>query len=78
MSLSKSILTVVSRKLTWVSLMSEVNLILGCMLFRYIMNFSNSSRPCVQIMKMSSINLSHSNGLLGQLLSAFVSTNPCC
>ena len=71
--LSASILTVVSKKLTSLLLTSEVNLIFSCKWLRYLMNLSNSSLPCGQIMNISSINQSQSMGFKFQLTRALVS-----
>ena len=45
----------------------------GCIPFKYSMKLDRESSPWVQIMNMSSMNLSHTKGLRGQLSKALVS-----
>ena len=69
-SLELFIFTVVSRKVICVVLSSCVNLIVGWIPLRYVMNSVNVSSPCVHIMNRSSMNLSHINGFNGQFANA--------
>ena len=62
--------TVVSRKLICVVLSSCVNLMDWWIPLSYVMNSTNVSSPCVHIMNMSSMNLSHITGFSGQFASA--------
>ena len=55
--------TLVSRKLTDVSLISAVNLIVWWKEFKAYMKESNSSRECCHIMNMSSIYLHQTSGI---------------
>ena len=63
--LDLSNLTVVSKKLILSLLNSDVNLMVGWREFRYCTNLYRLSSPCVQIRKMSSINLFQISGLSG-------------
>ena len=63
--LDLSNLTVVSRKLILSLLYSDVNLIVGWREFSYCTNLFRLSSPCVQIRKMSSINLFQISGFSG-------------
>ena len=58
----------VSKKLTsfWLNLC--VNLIVGCMLFKYSTNFCSSCSSCVHTIKISSKNLFHSIVVLDNFL----------
>ena len=58
-----SFITLTSRKLTDVSLMSAVNLIVLWNEFKACKKEYNSSLECCHIMKMSSIYLHHTSGI---------------
>ena len=65
---------IVSRNAISVSLLLKANLMVGCMLFDSYLNSSNACFPWPQIIKMSSINLIHKDGFLGDVSISFVST----
>ena len=63
--LFESILTVVSKKLILSVVCSDVNLMVGWSEFRCSTNCFCDSSPCVQIRKISSMNLFQIKGLSG-------------